>query len=246
MHKSLYTLTFICFLSFISIGQEYGDTLYVIAYNGVNIRSQPEASSEKVGAVPLGTPLMYCSDSHDDRFEVRNGRWIEVEYNYQSCYVFDGFLTDKKPPSSRKLTLTQLDSYIKEAYGKSLTHEVVEKSQDKGDREDKKVSHFSSGLTVTYRLNSTTELWEYAFPKLRSRDLINIIDLAYSNYNTEEKTLVSHFKESKFWKNTDPDDICPSAFPVQISDKIRIQYDYSRKRMDVDPIPKIIIIKQNQ
>jgi len=224
-----------------SYAQDYGDTLYVMAYNGVNLRAQPNTTSEKVDALPFGAAVMYCSDSVDDRFEARNGRWIEIEYNYQSCYVFDGFLSDYPTPKSRKMTISQLGNYITKTYGGEITNIVQNKSISNGDDSDEKITHFKSGLTLSHKEYPGTTYWTYAFPKLRSRDLINIIDLAFSNYNKDNKTLISHFEEDDFWKKHDPNDICPGAFPVKLSNKIDLQYDNMRKSMAIDPIPKIII-----
>ena len=223
--------------------QEYGDTLYVMAYNGVNIRAEPNTISDKVDALPFGATVVYCSNSVEDRFEARNGRWIEIEHNHQSCYVFDGFMSQHPTPKSRNLTIDQIGEYIIETYGGEIEDIVHSGPKENGDDSDQTTTNFKSGLTYTLREYPATTFKTYAFPKLRTRDLINIIDLAYSNYNDDNKTLISHFEEDDFWKKHDPNDICPRAFPVKISDKIDIQYDNMRKSMAVDPIPKIIISK---
>ena len=224
-------------------GQEYGDTLYVMAYNGVNIRSAPNTNSKVIDALPFGASIMYCSDSVSDRFEVRNGKWIEIEYNHESCYVFDGFLSQYPTPKSRNLTIDQIGDYIIKTYGGEIGDIVESDPSANGDNSDQTITNYKNGFTYTLREYPGTVFKTYAFPKLRTRDLINIIDLAYSNYNEDNKTLISHFEEDDFWKQHDPNDICPGAFPVKISDKIDIQYDNMRKSMAFDPIPKIIISK---
>ena len=224
--------------------QEYGDTLYVMAYNGVNIRAEPNTISDKVDALPFGATVVYCSNSVEDRFEARNGRWIEIEHNHQSCYVFDGFMSQHPAPKSRDLTLSQLGDYITKTYGGEITDIVHIGPNKTGDKADQTITNFKSGLTYSYKKYPSSEYWTYAFPKLRTRDLINIIDLAFSNYNEDDKTLISHFEEDKFWKQRDANDICPGAFYVNITDKISIQYDNMRKSMSVDPIPKIIFSKK--
>ena len=243
LFKKKLILVFIIFscLSNVSIGQEFGDTLYVIAYNGVNLRSAPNTNSEKIKSIPFGTALMYCSDSYNDRIEVRAGRWIEVEYKQESCYVFDGFLIDKKPPASRKLTLTGLDEFIKKAYGQDLIEEVVEESKKKGDRPDIKMSNYSTGLMVTHLDYTSMESWEYVFPKMRSRDLINLIDLVFSNYNKENKTLVNFFEEDSFWKNKHPNEICARAFHVDLAKGVSVHFNYSRRQSRGDPVPRITV-----
>jgi len=186
---------------------------------------------------------MYCSDDDSDRFEARNGKWIEIEYNYQSCYVFDGFLTEHPTPKSRNLTMNQIADYIIDTYGGEIKDVVESGRLANGDDSDQTITNYKNGFQYTYREYPGTVFETFAFPKLRTRDLINIIDLAYSNYNEDNKTLISHFEEDDFWKQYDPNDICPGAFPVKISEKITIQYDNMRKSMAFDPIPKIIISK---
>ncbi len=232
------------FLTQSALTQTYGDTLHVMAYNGVNLRTQPHTSSKIVDAIPFGTSLMFCEDSFDDRFEGRNGKWIEVEYNQISCFVFDGFLTDKKPPRSRRLNLNQLRNYIEKTYGQTQTHQVAEKSMSLGDKANETIFHFSTGLKVSHKITKNQASWKYTFQRLRSRELMNLLDLAYSNYNKDNNTLIHYFENDKFWKNSDPNDICPVAFSFQLTESIRIAYDYSRKRSDEAPLPKIYIMEQ--
>lgn len=240
-----YLLTFILLNTFILavMSQEYGDTLYVMAYNGINIRSAPNTASEKIDAIPFGTPIMYCSDDDSDRFEARNGKWVEIEYNYESCYVFDGFLSQYPTPKSRNLNIDEIGDYIIKTYGGEVENIVFSGPSTNGDKSEKTITNYKSGLIYTIREYPATTYKTYAFTNLRTRDLINIIDLAYSNYNKDNKTLISHFEEDDFWKNYDPNDICPGAFPVKITDKISIQYENIRKSMAIEPIPKIVISK---
>ncbi len=218
--------------------QIYGDSLYVVAFNGVNLRASPSIASDIVFKVPFGTPLMYCSASLADRFELRNGHWIEVEYQDIAGYVFDGFLSDCPIQKSRKMSLTQLQGYIVNCYGDEVVQEIATK--------DAHETVYASGMKLVVRLGQRMHSWVYSLPNLKSRDLINIIDLAYSNWSSEDKTLIDHFKEDDFWKEIPQDALCPRAFYLQLGKDITLQYDYTAKSMDIDPVPTITILWHNR
>ncbi len=98
--------------------QEYlnGDTLYVWAKSGLNLRSAPSIEAAVIQTIPYGQPVEVITrgDILDKQYRVKiidavkfndemqpdytlQGYWAEVNYAGKTGYVFDGFLSRYKP-----------------------------------------------------------------------------------------------------------------------------------------------------
>lgn len=149
----LSTLIIVCFIATPgkAINQYYtGDTLYVWAKSGLNFRLKPELKAKKVATIPYGTPLIALRNSNScmNAKSVRvvrsmivhyekmpslhlEGRWLEVTYNKQKGYVFDGFLS-RLPTlildDENAAAIESFNDYAKRVFG--LLKEETRKNQD--------------------------------------------------------------------------------------------------------------------
>lgn len=80
------------------------NAVYVIASGGLNLRSEPSATSKKISNIPFSSTIKYISDEsfnndsilvcHSDNGEKENikGNWVKVEYKKTKGYVLDIYL----------------------------------------------------------------------------------------------------------------------------------------------------------
>lgn len=190
---------------------KYGDSLFVMAYNGVNLRSGPFTDSPKILSLPYGTTLKYCSHSGDDQIEARMGNWIEVEYKDIAMYVFDGFLSNYSVPKSKNISVQDFDRYIKDQLGRLLLDsiEYVDKSSKTinptvDQKKYNKIYHYETDLEFRSVKSAYGMQYEYTIPNSNSKEIINLLDLLYASYH--DHTLVDHF-EKKHGRMR-----CPTAF----------------------------------
>ncbi len=92
------TILYIIFWSFSVNGQSYlvGDTLIVNALGGLNVRTQPNLSSEIVEKLNYGKKIIVESTplpENNDTISNFVGNWIEVGIGNTSGYVFDSYLS---------------------------------------------------------------------------------------------------------------------------------------------------------
>lgn len=107
-----------------------GDTLYVWAASGLSLRRQPDLNAEKIAAVPYGTALVALSDKFVDAADdvvveaapgytmndsvsapvYLNGRFVKVNYQGTTGYLFDGYLS--KWPTMRYTKIKNRDGTI--------------------------------------------------------------------------------------------------------------------------------------
>ncbi len=78
-----------------------GDTLYVLARKGLNMRVMPNIRATLIQELAYGTPLIIANDSIFDAYQVEDikdfyiqGNWVKACDNNKTCgYVFDGYLS---------------------------------------------------------------------------------------------------------------------------------------------------------
>ncbi len=98
-----------------------GETLYVWALNGLNMRKLPDAKSEKIAALPYGEKVIAQSNiglivAHEVKefkdFKV-NGVWLLVKYGDKEGFVFDGYLSRLvAPKKGDEFGYSAMDKYL--------------------------------------------------------------------------------------------------------------------------------------
>ena len=113
-----YLLFLVCFSIY---SQEY----YVItAQNGLNVRSEPNLSSEKQGKIPFGVVVQKVAETNSELIITENGKeikgnWVKIKYdnylylvseetepNQSEGYVFDAYL--KKMKNENSITIAEI------------------------------------------------------------------------------------------------------------------------------------------
>ena len=87
-----------------------GETLYVWAQSGLNMREKSDAKASKVAAIPYGAKVFVSTNiGVKIPFEVEEfkgftvkGYWLLVKYGNTEGYVFDGFLSRLPAPKYEK------------------------------------------------------------------------------------------------------------------------------------------------
>lgn len=127
--KQLLIITIVFCVQSVAHGiSEYqiGDTLFVIARTGLNVRSDPSLRGKALSTIPYGhrliakeekLPFLWFNTDSVQIFESYSwykaenaatapywikGKWVKVEYNGMEGYVFDGFLSKSKPLSKKE------------------------------------------------------------------------------------------------------------------------------------------------
>ena len=79
-----------------------GTQLYVVANSGLTLRVAPNADSESLGIVEYGSSVEVLNQPDSIQFLERlnwvEGRWLFVEYDGITGYMFDGYLSDLPMP----------------------------------------------------------------------------------------------------------------------------------------------------
>ena len=96
-----------------------GDTVYVFAVNGMNLRKDASLVAPVKAKIPYGERLLITGipDNQDSvvvkEFEGFNiaGHFVEVEYRGQSGYIFDGYLSKLIPPVAGESVSDYLTRY---------------------------------------------------------------------------------------------------------------------------------------
>ncbi len=80
---------------------EEGTLLNVSAESGLKMRSTPGLDGKLLQVIPFGETVKVINSSSevDEQIEWVAGKWIEVEYDGLSGYVFDGFLNRLATPT---------------------------------------------------------------------------------------------------------------------------------------------------
>lgn len=102
-----------------------GETLYIWATSGMNLRQKPDAKSAKITTIPLGSKVIVQPNvGAIIPFEVEafkdftvKGYWLLVKYENTEGYVFDGFLSKLPAPISGKEE-DGIETYLDKNLGK--------------------------------------------------------------------------------------------------------------------------------
>ncbi|CAN5221896.1 hypothetical protein BH09BAC1_BH09BAC1_02950 [soil metagenome] len=97
-------------VTFYGFSQSKGDTLYVAAHSGLNLRTEPGTKAAKLVAIPKGGQVVILADLDSSLahsvtefagFDIK-GFWVQVDYKGQVGYVFSGYLSGFKPFKNNK------------------------------------------------------------------------------------------------------------------------------------------------
>jgi 3D (Asp-Asp-Asp) domain-containing protein len=102
-----------------------GETLYIWATSGMNLRQKPDAKAAKLATIPLGSKVIVQPNvGVNIPFEVEafkdftvKGYWLLVKYDNTEGYVFDGFLSKLPAPISQKEE-DGIETYLDKSLGK--------------------------------------------------------------------------------------------------------------------------------
>lgn len=99
-------------------GQPGEKSLYVLAPNGLNFRSGPQVSDEKLLTLPYGTPLVLLTPPPKPTLSVDKipGGMARVSHVGTQGYVFDGYLSPFPAPE----TGITLEDYVEELRDEGL------------------------------------------------------------------------------------------------------------------------------
>lgn len=76
------------------------ETVNVMAFSGLKIRTAPGLESQVLKVIPFGERVNVLEKSEiSENVEWFSGQWIKVEYQGIEGYVFDGFVSDLPVPS---------------------------------------------------------------------------------------------------------------------------------------------------
>jgi hypothetical protein len=149
MNKFIYIVLLVCFTSY---SQDY---YYINAENGLNVRAEPELSSEKTAKLPFGVIVEKTLDTNTELSITDNGKqikghWVKIRYgNYPYLvsqetesykiegYVFDGYL--KKMKLENSIAINKINKSTFNELLKGVTTEIYK---------PKKISNLDSVKTI--------------------------------------------------------------------------------------------------
>ncbi|MEL6134394.1 MAG: SH3 domain-containing protein, partial [Bacteroidota bacterium] len=138
-----------------------GDTLYVWANSGLNVRSTPNIEGKKKGGIPLGEQvtvqevtdqrfnvyLIDATEEGDSSFALK-GSWIRVASDQIEGYVLDSYLLPFPTPKAK----STLEEYLVGLSGKALVFKKGRNEHCEIDDETcyTRTSPIIQGLQLTY------------------------------------------------------------------------------------------------
>lgn len=97
--KALMLVAILC-LSFShmqAVNYKPGDSLYVVSFSGLTMRSGPSTSSKKIAVLPSQTKVAivetYVNHPYIDTIEGFRGHWVQIAALGETGYVFDAYLS---------------------------------------------------------------------------------------------------------------------------------------------------------
>ncbi len=180
-----------------------GDTIYVWALSGLNMRKLPDAQSEKMVALPYGTKVTVQSNigiivAHEveefKNFKVK-GVWLLVKYDDQEGFIFDGYMSQLIAP--QKNVDNYLFTYLKKSVGKIGKTEFIDFKGGKKRylREEENIDKlitivyggghckvvFSNGISYSLHIGEVSEE-TYTFPNVSLYEGYIFIKTVFSRY----------------------------------------------------------------
>lgn len=177
-----------------------GETLFIAAKSGLNIREKPSTDAEVVTLVPYGTGVQVVKDDAAPvpmTAEGLKGKWVKVQYDEKTGYAFDGFMISHPVPKDGE----SLKDYTHRVYGPVQNHKVINPKQAVIDgkakefREDYTLKNgayhieagYWAGTMDTYTLPNTTVQEAFLMAKLVGISFVKEISFPTKNYTKNNK-----------------------------------------------------------
>lgn len=182
-----------------SINYAINDTMFVYAFNGLNIREQQNMKAKVIEKIEFGQKVQILEipeNAYDNAIEIENitGNWLLVKYNNTIGYAFDGYLS--KLPNTPFPSVTplfkhfdkanedgyeghqmeaELTKYL-ETYYKPLCETVEYFDPKKGKGGQKlEITKLQNGYTKIIKVGWEGYAMELLLPKIRLSEVKNLI-----------------------------------------------------------------------
>jgi hypothetical protein len=166
---------------------EPGQKLNVLAQSGLKLRTAP-VNGHTIQVIPYGAELTVV-DSEEyncsaETIEWISGKWIQVSYNGETGYVFDGFLSDFPIPEY-DFELNQIDMGLIYPLESWVEYRLVETGQkmdtlvnDLGGL--KTIQHFTDGKWMKEDINNIHKV-ELHLVNVRIMDAYQLLQAMYDD-----------------------------------------------------------------
>lgn len=162
---------------------EKGNTLTVVAVNGVNLRDSSSSSSRKLISIPFGQKII-AEDQfwHTTVIQDRHGGWIKAKYRDFEGYVFSGFVTNLKIP---KLDTSKIiceyqtwfeDIFRANANSLVFKGERIYKSLDKDKGSSTKWEVYKDETIINHFYGYECEFLILENPEITMNDVLNLLE----------------------------------------------------------------------
>ncbi len=199
MRKWILLLGVICSSSHLLLSADQyskGDTLYVWAKNGLNLRKKPNTKSKIVAKIPFGSFLI-IQNSTDQPFHVFGikpnnvpnsyvrksdpvifkGKWVQVvDQSGQSGYVIDQYLLRHQPSPERNFSFIPFDILRVD------TTFINPVPQDGGALNLSKITYLEHGITITSEWGGVWILESYKLPDHTLEEALVRISASLDNF----------------------------------------------------------------
>lgn len=194
--KAILTIICYCYLSICAsqIDLAKGDTLYVIAKSGLQLREKPNLKSIKIKNVEYASSVILDSQlAIIDTIDYRIGHWSLVNYKNIKGYMFDGYLIKNQPPTFDELGNEDLVGYMLRVHKFNpeinciINFEIPSESDKSGGPTS--VMKLSENLVYRIETNYECRTHQFIFNKNhRQGELFSLIDLFFS-FSKKNKTI---------------------------------------------------------
>ena len=204
-----------------------GETIYVWAEKGLNMRKLPDAKSEKIAALPYGEKVIVQANigiivAHEVEefkdFKV-HGVWLLVKYGDKEGFVFDGYLSRLVAPvKSEKQTKDRaFDILLKYLDGQvGRENKYIFKINQNGKKIKVSDTDYKNGnyelnegeaLEITYKAgviyqidyNEKAHLGAISFPNLTLYEGYVISKVIYKGYKIDYNKQLMQFNTNDAW-----------------------------------------------
>jgi len=178
-----------------------GEELYIWATSGLNLRSAPNSQATKIINIPFGEkvkvvdtqirthPFSYAMIKSENAKWVVNGHWVQVAFQQQTGYVFDGYLSQLypitgTPEEAPYFNLDLIKSYGKDHWG-GLQEETKTSTINFDDQQRDPDKGHSSSYKLTFKNGAYYENISESYSGYTNVFIKNIsLEEAYLFFNT--------------------------------------------------------------
>lgn len=206
---------------------QIGDTLYVAAKNGLNLRSQPNSNSTIIEKINLNETVIVDSVLMVDTISNRIGNWVQVFRKKTSGYLFDGYLNKFEIKTGKYLFGNYIKNYLVESY--KMSKSIIIYRPCNGGKSCKRVQLFSSENCIL-KTEYGWEWWdmEIILKNWNINEVLNILENSdcYMDVCDYEKAIINR-KENEIQWETQTDDIFMTKIVQGENDNLQINISWS-------------------